>query len=49
MIKAIERTKDTVNGFIVAYLPGTSTDSCSSECSPQELNLVLDRINKLTR
>jgi hypothetical protein len=49
MIKAIESTKDTVDGFIVAYLPGRATDTCSSECSPQELNLVLDRINKLTR
>ena len=49
MIKAIESVKDTVDGFIVSYIPGTTTDSCISECSPQQLNLVLDRINKLTR
>jgi hypothetical protein len=49
MIEVIERVKDIVDGFIVSYLPGTAPDSCISKCSPHELNLVLDRINELTR
>jgi hypothetical protein len=50
MIKAIEDVKDIVDGFIIAYDTNTSSDSCiPSECSPHELNLVLDRINTLTR
>ena len=49
MIEVIESVKDIVDGFIVSYLPGTTSDSCISKCSPHELNLVLDRINKLTR
>lgn len=49
MIKAIESVKNTVDGYIIAYLPGTNSDSCTSGCSPQELNFVLDRINKLPR
>ena len=50
MIKAIEDVKDTVDGFIIAYDTNTISDSCiPSECSPHELNLVLERINTLTR
>jgi hypothetical protein len=50
MIKVIEAVKDIVDGFIIAYDTNTNTDSCiPSECSPHELNLVLDRINTLTR
>jgi hypothetical protein len=49
MIEVIESVKDNVDGFIVSYLPGKASDSCVSECSPDELNLVLDRINELSR
>jgi hypothetical protein len=50
MIKAIEGVKDIVDGFIIAYDTNTRSDSCIPlDCSPHELNLVLDRINTLTR
>jgi hypothetical protein len=47
MIKVIESVKDVVNGFIIFY--DTSAHLCISTCSPHELNLVLDKINGLTR
>jgi hypothetical protein len=47
MIKIIENVKDMVNGFIIFY--DASSQSCISTCSPHELNLVLDKINGLTR
>lgn len=49
MIKIIERVKDIVDGFFIFYDSSTGSDSCISECSPQELNLVLDRINVITQ
>src|SRR5215211_248407 len=47
MIKVIERVKDMVDGFIIAYDTNTRADSCISGCSANQLNLVLDRINRL--
>jgi hypothetical protein len=47
MIKVIESTKNAVNGFIIFY--DTGSHLCVSTCSPHELNLVLDRINAITR
>jgi hypothetical protein len=49
MIELIENINEVVDGFIISYLPGPDSDSCISKCSPHELNLVLDRINELTR
>jgi alkylated DNA repair dioxygenase AlkB len=50
MIKAIEGVKDIVDGFIIAYDTNIRSDSCIPlDCSPRELKLVLDRINRLTR
>jgi hypothetical protein len=49
MIKVIESVKDIVDGFIISYHSNRTSDSCSSGCSPHDLNLVLDRINELTR
>jgi hypothetical protein len=49
MIKVIERVKDIVDGFIIAYDTNTRSDSCISSCSPHDLNSVLDKINKITR
>ena len=47
MIRVIESVKDNVDGFIIAYDTNTNADSCISGCSPYQLNLVLDRINRL--
>jgi hypothetical protein len=47
MIKVIESVKDIVNGFIIFY--DTNAHLCISTCSPHELNLVLHKINGLTR
>jgi hypothetical protein len=47
MIKVIESTKDIVDGFIIAYDTNTRADSCISGCTPYQLNLVLDKINRL--
>jgi hypothetical protein len=45
MIKVIENVKDIVDGFIIFYDRNAGSDSCISECSPHELNLVLNGIN----
>lgn len=47
MIKVVESVKDIVDGFIIFYDRDITSDLCISECSPRELNLVLDRINAL--
>ena len=47
MIKVVERVKDTVDGFIIAYDTNNRADSCISGCSPRQLNQVLNRINEL--
>jgi hypothetical protein len=47
MIKVIESVKDVVNGFIIFY--DTQPHLCKSTCSPDGLNLVLDRINAIVR
>ncbi len=51
MIEAIERTKDYVDGYIVAYLPDPDndgiSDSCISTCTPEDLDAVLKAINSL--
>lgn len=49
MVRVIERVKDLVDGFVIAYDTNTRSDSCISGCSAHDLNLVLDRINRLTR
>jgi hypothetical protein len=46
-IKVVESVKDIVDGFIIFYDRNITSDLCISECSPRELNLVLDRINAL--
>jgi hypothetical protein len=45
MINVIENVKDIVDGFIIFYERDTGSDSCISECSPHELNMVLNGIN----
>lgn len=47
MIKVIESVKDIVDGFIIAYDTNTRADSCIGSCTPHQLNLVLDKINRL--
>jgi hypothetical protein len=47
MIKVIESVKDIVDGFIIAYDTNTRADSCIGSCTPYQLNLVLDKINRL--
>jgi hypothetical protein len=47
MIKVIENVKSLVDGFIIAYDTNNRADSCVSQCSPDDLNLVLRRINEL--
>lgn len=47
MIKVIESVKDIVDGFIIAYDTNTRADSCIGSCTPNQLNLVLDKINRL--
>ena len=47
MIRVVERVKDTVDGFIIAYDTNNRADSCISGCSPRQLNQVLNKINEL--
>jgi hypothetical protein len=47
MIKIIDRVRNIVDGFIIAYDTNTRAESCISGCSPSQLNLVLDKINEL--
>jgi hypothetical protein len=51
MIAAIESTKNSVDGYIVAYLPDPDgdgrSDSCITTCTPEDLDKVLNTINSL--
>ena len=47
MIRIIEGVNDVVDGFIIAYDTNSREDSCISGCTPDQLNLVLKRINEL--
>jgi hypothetical protein len=47
MIRIIEGVNNVVDGFIIAYDTNSREDSCISGCTPDQLNLVLERINEL--
>jgi hypothetical protein len=48
MIEAIESVKDIVDGFIIAYIQNGTSDLCIPACSEDDLDSVLDRINRLS-